>query len=515
MAEPAAPAELTEEQQFERELDDWLITCYADPLRYVLGAWAWGDPGPLENEPGPEPWQADFLRDLGNLVRARGFDGITPVLPILMAVSSGHGSGKTALLAWIVHWLMDTRGDCKTRVTANTVTQLEDATWAAVQSWGATKITAARWIINSGAMYIPGDRANWFARPVTCKEENSQAFAGLHNRKSSTVYVFDEASTISEKVFEVAMGGLTDGEPFVFLFGNMTRRQGQLHRAVFGAERDRWNHRVIDCEAITYNNPARRAINEQLYAEWKAIYGEDSDYVRVRVHGLPPNADELQFIDATRIAQAQANGTAPVFGEPLVCGVDVSGGGSAWTVARFRRGLDARSLPPIRMTGEQTIKNERQLIIGRLAAVLSERDPLKYVSAMFIDSAFGSPIVVRLRQMGFDNVFEVSFGGESLDPHCANKRAEMWNALKEWLPKGAIPPKDQRLADDLEAPGFHINRQNRLVLESKADMQKRGIASPDDADALALTFAHPVAPPKIQTQTVPPPSFAGPNGWMA
>jgi hypothetical protein len=361
-------------------------------------------------------------------------------------------------------------------VTANTSTQLEDATCATIRSWGTTKLTAPRWVMNSSGMSVEGDQANWFARPVTCKEENAQAFAGLHNRRSATVFGFDEGSTIPEGVYQVAMGGLTDGEPFVFCFGNMTRRTGQLYRAVFGSERDHWHHRVIDCEQIQFHNPARRAVNQRLYAEWKQTYGEDSDYVRVRIHGLPPNADELQFIDHARVQAAQTNPVQVVAGEPLICGVDVSGGGSSWTVCRFRRGFDARSIAPVRLTGEQT--NRR-------------------VAAMFVDSAYGAPIVVRLRQMGFTNVFEVNFGGESRDPvHSKNLRAFMWQAMKDWLPHAAIDPYDQRLQDDLKGPGFHLNLKNQLVIESKDEMQKRGIASPDDADALALTWAQPVAPPQ-------------------
>jgi hypothetical protein len=226
-------------------------------------------------------------------------------------------------------------------------------------------------------------------------------------------------------------------------------------------------------------------------------YGEDSDYVRVRIHGLPPNADELQFIDHARVQAAQTNPVQVVAGEPLICGVDVSGGASSWTVCRFRRGVDARSLPPVRLTGEQTTRNDRQLGVGRLADILSDAREDRRVAAMFVDNAYGAPIVVRLRQMGFTNVFEVNFGGESRDPvHSKNLRAFMWQAIKDWLPHAAIDPHDQRLQGDLEGPGFHLNLKNQLVIESKDEMQKRGIASPDDADALVLAWAQPVALPQ-------------------
>jgi hypothetical protein len=95
--------------------------------------------------------------------------------------------------------------------------------------------------------------------------------------------------------------------------------------------------------------------------------------------------------------------------------------------------------------------------------------------------------------MDFKNVHEVNFGGNSPDFHCLNYRAFMWRSLKDWLANAAVPD-DEHFAQQLGSPGYHINRSNKLVIEAKQEMQKRGLASPDDADALALTFARSVAP---------------------
>ena len=108
---------------------------------------------------------------------------------------------------------------------------------------------------------------------------------------------------------------------------------------------------------------------------------------------------------------------------------------------------------------------------------------------MFIDSAFGAPFVERLRNMGHKNVHEIRFGGPSPDVHTLNMRAFMWSRLRDWLRSGMIDSKDERLEADLSGPGYKINATDKLVLESKEDMAKRGVTSPDDADALALTFA--------------------------
>jgi hypothetical protein len=132
----------------------------------------------------------------------------------------------------------------------------------------------------------------------------------------------------------------------------------------------------------------------------------DSDFVRVR--GLPPAADELQFIDRSRIMEAQKRAADSLDDEPLICGVDVSGGGAAWNVIAYRRGGDARSIPRIRIPGEHT--RDRSVLVGKLAEILRDQRPTRKVSAMFIDMAFGSPIYERLRALGFNNVFETNFG---------------------------------------------------------------------------------------------------------
>jgi hypothetical protein len=464
----------------EVELVDWLAECYADPLRFVEEGYDW----PIKGEESPDRWQSNVLVELGRAVEARGFDGVNAVLPIREAVSSGHGIGKSVLIAWIVDWLMSTRRNAIGTVTANTNDQLEKKTWAAIREWTARCITAHWFEINSQIMYRKGFRATWFCSPQSCAEENSEAFAGQHAKDSTSFYLFDEASAVPPSIHEVAEGGLTDGEPFFLMFGNMTRNTGKFHEAVFGTRRDRWTSHVIDSRDCKFSNKA-------LIAEWADDYGEDSDFFRVRVLGLPPKANELQYIDLDRVQAAQKRVPDVLADEPLICGVDVSGGGSAWTVARFRRGQDGRSIQPIRISGEKS--RDRGHIVSTLAEALNSLHEGQPIAAMFIDMAFGAAVVERLRAMGHLNVFEVNFGGESPEPRKdVNLRAFMYRKCKEWLPTGAIPKTDVRLETDLTGPGFHLDKKNRLVLESKESMQKRGVASPDDSDGLVLTWASPV-----------------------
>jgi hypothetical protein len=127
-------------------------------------------------------------------------------------------------------------------------------------------------------------------------------------------------------------------------------------------------------------------------------------------------------------------------------------------------------------------------LASRAAAIINEWQP----DAVFCDAGNGSGVIDRLRQLGFD-VIEVHFGGKPTNIKYLNKRAEMWFELREWLKLGASIPNITDLKQDLAAPIYWYDSAGRIQLEPKDDIKKRGLPSPDLGDALAVTFAHPVA----------------------
>lgn len=493
----------------ELELADWVASTYGDPLAFVLGAYPWGEPGPLADHDGPDEWQRAHLTWIGQQVKERGFDGLNAVAPIREAVSSGHGIGKSVEVAWIVDWIMSTRPDCQGTVTANTFTQLQTKTWASIQRWTKLCITAHWFTVNTDRMYHKDYKESWFCALQSSKEENSEAFAGQHAASSTSFYIFDEASAISDKIFEVAEGGLTDGEPMIFLFGNPTRSNGKFHRICFGSERGRWHSTIVDSRTSRFTNKTQ-------LQEWISDYGEDSDFVRVRVRGLAPRASDSQFIASDLVFAAQERPVMAFTDDPLVAGLDVARGGSDRCVLRFRRGADARSIPSIVIPGEQARDSMRLVTVA--ADVLGREYDGRKVSMLFIDgTGIGGPICDRLRQMGHKNVTEVQFGSESPDAtlKLANMRAFMWWKMREWLSRGAID-KSSVLETDLCGPGYHHDKSDRLVLESKESMKARELSSPDDGDALALTFAAPIKMKKVDPLAAATQRIAsGPGGWMA
>jgi hypothetical protein len=216
------------------EIADAMAGFYSDPLGFVKFAYPWGEPGTLEQELGPDDNQCEFLNSLGEEVKQRKFDGSNPVLPIQMAETSGHGTGKSAMGAWLTDWILSTRPHSMGTVTAGTAKQLDERTWAAIAYWTKMCITAHWFDIQAGGIYHKQFPDTWKVSCQTSKEENAQSFAGQHARTSTSWYLFDEASEVPDKVFQTAYGGLTDGEPMFFAWGQPVRNTGEFYRICFG-----------------------------------------------------------------------------------------------------------------------------------------------------------------------------------------------------------------------------------------------------------------------------------------
>lgn len=466
-------------EQEEIELQRLVSSCYADPVKHVEISYPWGS-GVLKGRE-PQAWQLELLEDLAEQVERRRFDGIRPVAPIQFSTASGHGIGKSALVAWLIRWILDTRPMAKGIVTANTAEQLRTKTWGELAKWHNLGLTRHWWQLNSGAgalsIYHKHHREQWRCDAQTCREEQSEAFAGLHAANSSPFYIFDEASAVPDKIFEVREGGLTDGEPLTFDFGNPTRNSGRFFENTVGKHRHRYIRRQIDSRDVEITN-------KQLFDEWAEVYGEDSDFFRVRVKGMFPRAGSLQFIPTPFY---EGNVDRDVYvgpQEPLVFGVDVARFGDDKSVIWARRGRDCATYAP-RVYSEI----DTQQLAAHVAAWVDELSP----DAIFVDGGgVGGGVVDRLRQLGYETI-EINFGAKATLPGFADMRAQCWGRMKEALKDGVRLPAIDDLRSDLIGVQYGYDVRNNIRLERKEDMKKRGLASPDLADALALTYALPVS----------------------
>lgn len=473
--------------EFETMLADDMGSFFWDPLGWVLYAFEWGV-GELEGFDGPDEWQIEFLTDWGEAIRTNNFDGVKPVEAYRCATSSGHGIGKSALTAWLILYIMSTRPFCKGVVTANTSEQLRTKTWGELGKWKKRCITGHWFEYNNGKgnmnLYHVDHQEGWRCDGQTCREENSESFAGLHAASSSPFYIFDEASAVPDKIWEVAEGGLTDGEPFWFAFGNPTRNTGRF-RECFRKFRHRWRRRQIDSRKA-------KMTNKELIAQWEKDYGADSDFFKVRVRGLFPSASDLQFIPQNLVDSAMSRYLEQRTYEHAakIIGVDPAYSGADEACIYLRQGLQSTLLGTWQKTDDDV----------KFAQTVARLEDEHKADAVFIDFGYGTGIHSVGKSWG-RRWRLVQFGGESSDIAMLNKRGEIWNGMKKWLEEGGSID-DQQTADELISPEYKVRLDGKIVLESKDDMKRRGVPSPNRADALAITFAFPVVKNKPQRRPV-------------
>lgn len=454
--------------------------CRADPLRFVRLAFPWGKAvAGLEGLDGPDEWQCDILRAIGAGV-------FSPKRAIQLAVASGHGIGKSALVAWIILWAITTCADARGVVTANTAAQLSTKTWPELVRWFRCFLWREWFEVSATAIYSsdPDHAKTWRIDAIPWSTERTEAFAGLHNQGKRILAVFDEASSIPDAIWETAEGALTDADTDIvwFVAGNPTRNTGRF-RECFGRLKHRWQTRQIDSRTV-------RITNKSQIAEWVEDFGEDSDFVRIRVRGVFPRAGTAQFIGADLIEAARTRQVITLLDDALILGVDVAFTGVDQSVIAARKGVDARSIPWVKL---------RTSDLMQVAAAVADTATRYRADAVFVDvGGVGAGVYSRLLHLNVRNVQPIQFGGRAnrLDygenpVRAANKRAEMWSAIREWLAIGGIPD-DAELVADLAGPEFTLNVRDELLLESKDSMRRRGLSSPDCGDALALTFAYPV-----------------------
>lgn len=470
-------------------LEDQLIEevgdCADDPLRFANSFYPWGK-RELEKSAGPYEWQREVFGHIGGHLKNRQ----TMHTPCLIAVASGHGIGKSAFISMSINWAMSTAEDCKVVVTANTGTQLATKTVPEIHKWFRLSYNSHWWDMKATSITVrdPEHAKLWRADMVPWSKENTEAFAGLHNQGKRILLIFDEASAIDESVWQVAEGAMTDeSTEIIFLaFGNPTQNVGRF-RECFGKFKHRWKTFQIDSRNVEGTNKAQ-------IAKWIEDYGEDSDFVRVRVRGEFPRAGSTQFI-ASDVVSSARHYKAEGYGTlPKVLSIDVARFGDDQTVIGTRQGRCARILSKYR--GLDTVQ-----VAERVIEWMSKERP----DAVIIDGdGIGAGVIDQIKYRGFgDRLFEFHGGAAANDASAYfNRRAEVWGAMRDWLRAGAEIPDDPELEADLTGPEYGFSNKSQLQLERKDDMKKRGLSSPDCGDMLSMSFAVNVAAPAPEPEKV-------------
>lgn len=444
-----------------------------DPYKFVLAAFPWGEKGTeIEHMTGPQAWQRDVLEDIG-----KGMQDISTATKT--AVASGNGIGKSALVSWIILWAMATHEDTRGVVTANTEAQLRAKTWAELAKWYRLFIAKEMFRFTATSIFSvqEGHERTWRIDAIPWSKDNPEAFAGLHNQGKRILMIFDEASAIYNEIWEVAEGAMTDRDTEIIwcAFGNPTRNQGKFFEC-FERGRRQWKCRQIDSRTVDISNKAQ-------LKTWQEEYGEESDFFKIHVRGIFPSSSDNQLI-SREIAEAGRRrelATRSYEFAPVIIGVDPAWTGEDMLAIVLRQGLYSKVL-------ETTAKNNNDMAVARRIAMYEDE---YQAAAVFIDMGYGTGIYSAGKDGGRSSWRLVAFGEKATQPQYLNKRVEMWCEMKKWLTEGGSID-DDRLLGELTAPEVYINSAGKQVLEGKAEMKKRGLASPNIADALALTFAFPV-----------------------
>ena len=496
-----------EEQMLMTRL--WSPKVKDDPEAFVLFTFPWGQPNtPLAKFSGPRKWQREVLRSIGDHIKAN--DGKLQMDTLRQAVSSGRGIGKSALVSWLILWMMTTRIGATVIVSANSEAQLRSVTWGELSKWAAmainahwweisaTKLLPAQWLTELVERDLKKGARYWAAEGKLWSEENPDSYAGVHNH-DGMMLIFDEASGIPDAIWSVGAGFFTENilDRYWFAFSNPRRNTGYFFEC-FNSKRNFWQTRNIDARTV-------EGTDKQVYEQIIAEYGEDSSQARIEVYGEFPSAGEDQFISPVLVDEAQARPKYQDTSAPIIVGVDPARSGADSTVILARQGRDIISIK--RYQGEDTMT-----IVGRVIEAIEEFRPALTV---IDEGGLGYGILDRLTEQRY-KVRGVNFGWKSSKPIMwGNRRAEMWGAMREWLRTASIPT-DRQLKSDLIGPTKKPDSKGTIFLEGKKEMKARGLASPDAADALAVTFAFPVAHKEYADKNKPR-TYQGNsviNSWM-
>lgn len=465
-------------------LIDWLASVSQDPEAFVMGAFPWGEEGALANFTGPDVWQTEVLRAIKSGL-------LTVDQAIRIARASGHGIGKSALVAWIILWAFTTAADTRGVVTANTEVQLRTKTWSELGKWYNLFIGRDHFVLTATALLSkdPARERTWRIDAVPWSEKNPEAFAGMHNQGRRLLLIMDEASAIPDMIHEVAEGALSDrGTEIIWMmFGNPTRNSGRFKEAFAGGRFAKlWQSKAIDSRTVAITN--KIDIQQKIEA-----YGEDSDYIRIRVKGEFPRIGDMEFFSASEVEAAMLREVSSAITDPLALGVDVARFGKNNSVIYPRKGRDARSIPRKVYNGISTTELATKVFDTRLEL---------HADGTFVDGGgVGGGVVDILRFMHLQ-VFEVQFGGKDdvggtpwgiQGEKYANKRAAMYGAARAWVRTGALP-NDPGLKDAMLAIRYSHNIRDEIVIASKEEiMEDNPGLNLDDLDAFCLTFAYPLA----------------------
>lgn len=401
-----------------------------------------------------------------------------------VSIRSGHGTGKSTFMAWCVLWFLACYFPAKVPATAPTSHQLEDVLWSEIAKWHRRMTErmpalGAQFEWSAGAFRMKDAPNESFSVARTSRPERPEALQGFHSEH--ILFLIDEASGVSDNVFEVAEGALSTEGAFVVMAANPTRQSGYFYDS---------HHKMRGAWAPLHWNGEDSPMVARTYIEnMEKKYGRHSPVFKVRVLGEFVGAADgvipLELCEAAKIRDVAITMTAPV-----IWGVDVARFGDDSSALAKRRGN--HQIEPVKEWWGKDTMQTAGLIKAEFDAT---PDPLRPVAINIDVIGIGAGVVDRLKELSLPvygiNVAETEAVNAGSERQYNRLRDELWFKCREWL-----DARDCRFAEDdetiaeLTVPTYSILSNGLIKVEGKDEMKKRGVKSPNRADAWNLTFAN-------------------------
>lgn len=428
----------------------------------------------------PDPGQADILNSVAQNQ--------------MTTVRSGHGVGKSTVEAWTIIWFMMTRPFPKIPCTAPTQHQLFDILWAEISKWLRNNPDLAGELIwTKEKVYMKGYPEEWFAVARTASKPD--ALQGFH--AEDVLYIIDEASGVDDKIFEPVLGSLSTPGSKLLMCGNPTQLKGFFFES---HNKNRGNY-----AAFHIDGRESPRVSPDFIQTIISMYGEDSNVFRVRVSGdFPLEEDDifipLPIIDAcSKRLYDLPEGKGMPF---IILGVDVARFGDDETIiylndrGRCRIACHRRGQDLMKTTGD---------IVATYKMIL--KNIPDYTGKIFInidDTGLGGGVTDRLKEVkteqnlrrmvivpvnAAEKIETDTLAGKKSAEWYNNLTTDMWASMRDlFTNKDIVLEDDEETAAQLSGRKYLMASNGKLQLESKKDMKKRGLPSPDRADALALAL---------------------------
>ena len=399
-----------------------------------------------------------------------------------ISIVSGHGTGKSCTLAWLIIWYLFCFKDAQIPCTAPSAEQMHDILWKELSIWldKLPEQVAAKYDYVGGYLRIKERPRSWFARAKTARKENPEALAGVHSNYVLTIV--DEGSGVPEEIFNTAEGALTGENVMVIMISNGTRNEGYFY--------DSHHSDAVAWQQLSLNSEDSPIVESGYIERIATKHGKDSDEYKIRVLGQFPEVgvmDSRGYVPLINENQIIKSPNIPFTGR-VKMGIDPAGEGDDQTVWCGRDVFIAKVLAIEQTSSPKSIA----LKTATLVEFIKEKAKIDEEDIIIDDFGVGSKVSTQLAILKDRILAETTNWAEKADDEevYANKRAECYFRARQWLIEGGMIA-DDNLIKELTKIKYRRTIAGKKIIMEKKELKKEMKRSPDNADAFALTFFTP------------------------